>query len=189
MPRQTDKLIDELKEAREEEKMTRNILAKRCGVSNTTIMRMEEKTINITLDKFIKFANELGYSLKLVKDNCFDKIVEDSKVAVIRLLMDIRRVDQNELAKELNCTQSYISKLLTGKKKINETTYTKIANVLDLEEKDMFDIEVYYNLLDDDFTLEEKRQFTMIHALEKILNKEHTSMNYNPDYKKMILKK
>lgn len=189
MLKETNKLIDELKEAREDEKITRNALAKKCAVTNTTIMRMEEKRINITLDKFIRFASELGYSLKLVKNDCFDKIVEDSRTAVIKLLMDIRRIDQNDLANEMNCTQSYISKVLSGRKNLSEKTYTRISGILNVEEKDMFDMEIYYNLLDGDFSTKEKRQFTMLHALETILNKEHTSIDYNPEYKKMILKK
>lgn len=185
MKDETCYLIDKLKEKRIEQGISQNKLAKETNMANTTVLRMENKTMDITLDKFISLANELGYSLKLVqKDDYF----EDNRINVLKIIMNIRHINQNELANIIDCTPSYISKILNGNKELTKVDYSKISKALNMKEKDMDDIERYYNLLDSNLRSEDKILFTKLYALETILGTEHTSIDYNPKYKKLILK-
>lgn len=61
MKDETCYLIDQLKEKRIEQGISQNKLAKETNMANTTVLRMENKTMDITLDKFISLANELCY--------------------------------------------------------------------------------------------------------------------------------
>ena len=42
-------------------------LAKKIGLSHTTISRIEKGQMNSSLDIFLKYADALGYKLELVK--------------------------------------------------------------------------------------------------------------------------
>lgn len=185
MKDETCYLIEQLKEKRIEQGISQNKLAKETNMANTTVLRMENKTMDITLDKFISLANELGYSLKLVKK---DDYFLDNRINVLKIIMDIRHINQNELANIINYNPSYINKIINGNKKLTWAEYSKISKALNVKEKDMEDIEKYYNFLDSNLTSEEKMRFTKLFALETILDTEHDFLDYNPKYKKLILK-
>lgn len=124
-------------------------------------------------------------SLKLVKK---DDYFLDNRINVLKIIMDIRHINQNELANIINYNPSYINKIINGNKELTQAEYSKISKALNIKEKDMEDIEKYYNLLDSNLTSEEKMRFTKLFALETILDTEHDSLDYNPKYKKLILK-
>ena len=161
MKDETCYLIEQLKEKRIEQGISQNKLAKETNMANTTVLRMENKTMDITLD---------------------------NRINLLKIIMDIRHINQNELANIINYNPSYINKIINGNKKLTWAEYSKISKALNVKEKDMDDIEKYYNLLDSNLTSEEKIQFTKLFALETILDTEHDSLYYNPRYKKLILK-
>ena len=47
--------------------------------------------------------------------------------------MEQMKITQKQLAKRMNCSQQYISKILKGKENLSLETLTKIENALDIQ--------------------------------------------------------
>lgn len=60
-------LIDLLAEKRREKEISTYRIGKKTKISHTTIARMEKHEVNISLDIFVKIAEEIGYDIVLVK--------------------------------------------------------------------------------------------------------------------------
>ncbi len=72
MNKETEELIQTLREKRIEMDMSQNKLSKIISVSNTTVSRIEAGEVNPTLDVFIRLADALDYDVKLEKRNYKD---------------------------------------------------------------------------------------------------------------------
>ncbi len=77
MNKETQKLIETLKEKRIQMNMSQNKLSKIISVSNTTVLRIEDQEMNPTLDIFVRLADALGYDVKLEKRNYKDEAEEE----------------------------------------------------------------------------------------------------------------
>ena len=56
-------------------------LARRIGVSHTTISRIEKGKMKPSLDMFVKYADSLGYKLELVKK---EELIEERQKVFIK---------------------------------------------------------------------------------------------------------
>lgn len=76
-----DTLIDILIEARKKSSINMAQLARRIGVSHTTISRIEKGKMQPSLDMFVKYADSLGYKLELVKK---EELIEERQKVFIK---------------------------------------------------------------------------------------------------------
>ena len=81
-----------------------------------------------------KIDNALGEGMNIMENKSEDWICHSQAIAAIMSnRMEERGWSHRGLAKKMNCTQQYVSKVLKGRENLSLETLCKIENALDIK--------------------------------------------------------